>query len=188
MKHMCPEQKQRCLRICDPNHHREEKCSNIAESAAADTAAETRWFRGRVNSERADKMSCWVFAGVSRRITQIQLFGPSPICLPVWTSMRRKLLTLNCQSRKDRFVSAKILGLDDLMTGCLWPLLSVNNYSVNNYIITLFYFTSLGWFVDASQSGFWDFTSETRRGSVYKSSGVKNNPLSSLKVFFYTCY
>lgn len=69
------------------------------------------------------------------------------------------------------------------MTGCLWPLLSANNYSVNNYIITLFYFTSLGWFVDAAQSGFWGFTFETRRGSVYKSSGVKNNPLSSLKVF-----
>lgn len=50
--------------------------------------------------------------------------------------------------------------------------------------MTLFYFTSLGWFVDASQSGFWDSTFEIRRHSVYKSSGVKNNPLSYLKVFF----
>lgn len=38
--------------------------------------------------------------------------------------------------------------------------------------------------MDAAQSGFWGFTFETRRGNVYKSPGVKNNPLFSLKVFF----
>lgn len=52
MRHMCSEQNQKCLRICDPNGHREKKGGNVAESAAADTAADTGWFSGRVNYPR----------------------------------------------------------------------------------------------------------------------------------------